>query len=71
LILGYTVPVTNLRRLGISRLRVYVQAANLFTITNYTGLDPELGGGNTAFGIDYGNYPNNQKNFNVGVNLTF
>jgi hypothetical protein len=43
----------------------------LFTITKYTGLDPELGGSNTSFGIDYGNYPNNQKNFNFGVNVTF
>jgi len=36
-----------------------VQAVNLFTITKYSGLDPELGDyeGN-AFGIDNGNYPN-------------
>ncbi|HUP13744.1 MAG TPA: TonB-dependent receptor [Niastella sp.] len=71
LIIGYTVPTRNLSRIGIDRLRVYVQAANLFTITNYTGLDPELSGSNTSFGIDYGNYPNSQKNFNFGVNLTF
>lgn len=71
LILGYTLDPKFLNRYGVDRLRFYFQAANLFTITNYTGLDPELSGDNRAFGIDYGNYPNNQKNYNFGVNLTF
>lgn len=71
LILGYTMPANQLKKWGIEKLRFYVQAANLFTITKYTGLDPELSGSNAAFGIDYGNYPNNQKNFNIGVNVTF
>jgi hypothetical protein len=64
-----------LKRAGISRLRVYVQALNLFTITKYTGLDPELTtsdfSDNSNFGIDFGNYPANQRGFNVGVNLSF
>ncbi len=71
MILGYTMPSNQLKKFGIQKLRLYVQAANLFTITKYTGLDPELSGSNAAFGIDYGNYPNNQKNFNIGVNVTF
>lgn len=71
LILGYTFPNNTLNRIGIERLRLYVQAANLFTITKYTGLDPELSGSNTSFGIDYGNYPNSQKNYNIGINLSF
>lgn len=75
LILGYTLPSARLSRLGIEKLRFYVQGANLFTITKYTGLDPELINSdinnNTNFGIDFGNYPNNQKNYNIGVNLTF
>lgn len=71
LIVGYTMPAAQLKKWGIEKLRFYVQAANLFTITKYTGLDPELSGSNAAFGIDYGNYPNNQKNFNFGVNVTF
>ncbi len=80
IILGYTIAPTKLSRFGIDRLRFYLQGANLFTITKYTGLDPELIGAyddqtgrasNRAFGIDYGNYPNNQPNYNVGVNLTF
>ncbi len=75
LILGYTLPAATLSRFGIERLRVYLQGANLFTVTGYTGLDPELVNSdlnnNTNFGIDFGNYPNNQKNYNIGVNLTF
>ncbi len=77
LILGYTINPDVLQRYGVSKFRVYLQAANLFTITQYTGLDPELTGSldgsqsSAAFGIDYGNYPNNQKNFLFGVNLIF
>lgn len=73
--IGYTIAPSNLKRFGIDRLRFYIQAANLFTITKYTGLDPELQasnlGDNSNFGIDFGNYPANQKNYNIGVNLTF
>jgi hypothetical protein len=73
--IGYTVPSARLERIGIQKLHFYLQAANLFTITKYTGLDPELQGSdlsnNSNFGIDFGNYPANQKNFNIGVNVTF
>ncbi|GAB3804660.1 TonB-dependent receptor [Spirosoma humi] len=74
--LGYTLPGSLLQKLGVSRLRVYVQAANLFTITKYSGIDPELTGitntanNNTSFGIDTGAYPN-QRQYLFGVNLSF
>jgi TonB-linked SusC/RagA family outer membrane protein len=55
--LGYTVPQSLLSKISIQSLRVYVQAVNLFTITKYSGLDPEIGGWDTSFGIDAGNYP--------------
>ncbi len=71
MILGYTIPSAQLKRIGVDRFRVYVQAANLFTITKYTGQDPEVTGNNSSFGIDYGTYPNNQKMYIVGVNLSF
>ena len=75
MVLGYTLPNSDIKRVGIEKVRVYVQAANLFTITKYTGLDPELQGSdlnnNTNFGIDFGNYPANQKQFNIGVNVAF
>jgi TonB-linked SusC/RagA family outer membrane protein len=71
LIIGYTIPSSSLKSVGIDRLRIYVQGSNLFTITNYTGLDPEIGGNSSAFGIDYGSYPGNQKSYSVGLNVTF
>ena len=75
LILGYTIPSKVLSRYKIDQFRVYIQAVNLFTITKYTGLDPELQtsnfNDNTNFGIDLGNYPANQKVYTVGVNLSF
>jgi TonB-linked SusC/RagA family outer membrane protein len=73
--LGYTVPTTLLSRIGVERLRVYVQSANLFTITKYEGLDPELSSPDPnaqtpLFGIDQGNYPHTPS-FLFGVNLNF
>ncbi len=72
--LGYTLPQKWTKRAAISRLRVFVQAENLFTITKYTGCDPEVTGGNSSFGtevgIDRGVYPQS-RTFSVGVNLTF
>jgi len=68
--LGYTFDRATLDRLHIKGLRVYAQAANLFTITSYSGLDPEISGGTTNFGIDEGQYPN-QRQFIFGLNLTF
>ena len=72
--LGYTIPANRLSRVRIERLRIYVQAVNLFTITKYTGLDPELQSSDinntVGFGIDQGNYPHT-RGFLVGVNLNF
>ena len=51
---------------------MYVSAQNLFTITSYTGLDPEIGiqGGNaTQNGVDNGVYPSS-KFYTVGLNVT-
>jgi TonB-linked SusC/RagA family outer membrane protein len=56
--LGYTLPKSLLNKINMKSLRVYVQGVNLFTLTKYTGQDPELGGGDTNFGEDSGNYPN-------------
>jgi len=70
LTLGYSFPAAMIRALHMDKLRVYVQATNLFTITGYSGLDPELPGSSTLFGIDGGAYPNNQKNYNIGVNVS-
>ncbi len=47
--LGYTIPESVMSKISMKSLRVYVQAVNLFTITKYSGLDPELGGDDRAF----------------------
>lgn len=72
LTLGYTLPQSMTERLKIDRLRVYVQGTNLFTITNYTGLDPEVTPtqGDVGFGVDAGAYPM-VKQYLVGINLNF
>jgi TonB-linked SusC/RagA family outer membrane protein len=69
-LIGYNFTPELLKRVGIEKARLYIQAANLFTITKYTGLDPEVPGSPSTFGVDYGNYPPS-KTFNVGVSLTF
>ncbi|HEY4110280.1 TonB-dependent receptor [Puia sp.] len=75
LTVGYTINPDLLKKVGIDRLRIYLQGANLFTVTPYKGLDPELQGSNlddqTNFGIDLGNYPANQKTYVLGLSLTF
>lgn len=68
--IGYNFEPSLLKKAGIQKLRFYVQAANLFTITKYTGLDPELVGNARTFGVDYGNYPPS-KTYIVGLSLTF
>jgi TonB-linked SusC/RagA family outer membrane protein len=78
--IGYTIPAAQLKAIGVSKLRIFVLGNNLFTITKYTGLDPELqnsnlnnstAGDNTSFGIDFGNYPANEKRYSVGIQATF
>jgi len=71
LLVGYSLSSATLQKMKMRGVRIYLQAANLFTITKYSGLDPELQGTNSAFGIDYGNYPGNQKNYLIGCNITF
>jgi hypothetical protein len=51
--------------------RIYVQATNLFTLTKYSGLDPELASFDDTFmGVDEGNLPA-IKQLLVGVSLGF
>jgi TonB-dependent starch-binding outer membrane protein SusC len=66
--LGYTLPERLVSKIKASRLRVYITSENLFTITGYTGYDPEIGG--SVFGIDRGVYPQ-ARSFIGGVQLQF
>jgi TonB-linked SusC/RagA family outer membrane protein len=82
LTVGYTLPNALLNRFSISKLRVYLSSQNLFFITKYSGLDPEIGmqGGSsggtnmppnpTQYGLDNGVYPSSRF-FTLGLNLTF
>ncbi len=68
--LGYTLPKQIMK--GMS-LRLYVSAQNLFTITKYTGMDPERpqnDGGAIDTGIDWTSYPN-PRTFLFGVDFKF
>ena len=68
--LGYTFPQGKLGNI-FSSARIYVQGVNLFTITKYSGLDPELASFTDTFpGVDEGNLPST-KQFLFGVNLGF
>jgi TonB-dependent starch-binding outer membrane protein SusC len=73
--IGYTVPGNVLNRVQIQNIRVYGQVTNLFTITNYSGLDPELNmhsgsgiGNQGQLGIDQGAWPT-PRQFMIGVTL--
>lgn len=70
--LGYNFAAKRLNKTPFSKVRVYVQATNLLTITTYTGLDPESAASSTANqqGIDLGTPPQ-PRSFQLGVNLTF
>ena len=63
--IGYTLPEKLLGKSGFQNVRFYAQISNVFTITKYSGYDPEVNGG-----VDYGNYPQAQS-FLFGVNLSF
>ena len=64
--IGYTIPSKLTEKAHINRCRLYVSGSNLFTLTKYTGYDPEVG---TA-GVDYGNYPQS-RTITFGINLNF
>ena len=68
---GYTLPEKWFKRLGVRNLRVYLQASNLFTLTNYTGYNPEVNkrpDDALRPGEDYCSYPVS-RSFSFGVNF--
>jgi TonB-dependent starch-binding outer membrane protein SusC len=65
---GYTLPLSILEKIGLTKVRVYVSGNNLATLTKYTGFDPEIGGG--SFGIDRGFYPQ-ARSFMFGLSAGF
>lgn len=67
LTLGYSIPKSIVSKLGMSKIRLYLQGQNLFTITGYSGLDPETQSRN---GVDWNGMPQ-QRSFTFGANVTF
>ena len=68
---GYTLPEDVTHKIKMSSLRFYVQATNLFIITDYSGFDPEIVSyDNLSLGIDSRIYPNSQM-FTLGDNFKF
>ncbi|WP_367868536.1 SusC/RagA family TonB-linked outer membrane protein [Pedobacter sp. WC2423] len=55
----------------IKAIRLYVTANNLFVITKYTGLDPEINIGGLTPGIDNNNYYPKTRTFSLGINASF
>jgi hypothetical protein len=74
---GYSLPARWLSRVHIASARIYFSTNNLWTLTNYSGFDPEVStitgeniGANLSPGIDAGAYPQS-KTFVFGFNMTF
>ncbi|UOQ52362.1 TonB-dependent receptor [Hymenobacter cellulosivorans] len=73
--LGYTLPQSLLGKVKVNGARVFVSVDNVFTLTKYTGYDPEIStaafyNNPLAYGVDYGNYPQ-ARTYRLGFNLQF
>ncbi len=70
--LGYSFPEELLSGLGLETARIYISAYNVFTITDYTGYDPESTNSDKDFnsGVDLATFPE-QKIYTIGLNVTF
>ena len=73
LTLGYSVAETFISKIGLSKLRFYATANNVFIITKYSGLDPEVSTRRKTPltpGVDYSGFPRSRQ-LVVGLNLNF
>ena len=69
--LGYTLPMTVSQKLHLDKLRFYLSGENLFTITSYSGIDPEFSRSSVLdSGVDRHIYPFT-RSYTVGLQLTF
>lgn len=69
--IGYNIPETAFKRIGLDKARISLSAQNIITITDYQGLDPEFSNPNIfQRGVDFGSYPNVQ-NYSLGVEIGF
>ncbi len=70
--IGYNIPSVFINRFKLSSARIYLSGQNLWTLTNYSGVDPEVAyqSSNTNLGLDFGSYPNTIS-YTVGISLGF
>jgi len=73
--LGYTLPQALLGKIQVRGARVFASVDNVFTITKYTGYDPEIStvanyNNPLSYGVDYGNYPQ-ARTYRLGFNVQF
>ncbi|MEI7421974.1 MAG: TonB-dependent receptor [Prolixibacteraceae bacterium] len=71
--LGYSIPKSILKKVKLTKCRLYTTANNLYTFTKYTGFDPEVSTRNSTGltpGVDWGAYPRS-RTLTVGINLSF
>ncbi|MBW3130198.1 TonB-dependent receptor [Hymenobacter profundi] len=73
--LGYTLPQAFLSKVKVRGARVFASVDNVFTLTKYTGYDPEIStsafyNNPLAYGVDYGNYPQ-ARTYRLGFNVQF
>lgn len=71
--IGYTLPQTFTKKVGIQNLRFYATGYNLFCLTGYSGFDPEVSTRTKTTmtpGVDYSAYPKSRQ-YVIGLNLTF
>ncbi len=69
--LGYSLPEKIGLKAGVKKARLYTSIQNVFTITGYTGIDPEIGGGVLMRGIDNQNRYLPSRLISFGIDLTF
>jgi TonB-linked SusC/RagA family outer membrane protein len=65
---GYALPKGISQKLNINKLEIYIQGTNLFTLTKYRGLDPEISRGGVNLGVDDGQWPT-ARQFVIGLRL--
>ncbi|MCR5364459.1 MAG: TonB-dependent receptor [Bacteroidales bacterium] len=71
--LGYTLPKSWLQKMKVESVRAQINIQNLFTFTNYSGYDPEIGVSTASpnvMGLDNGRYPSPTV-YSFGLNITF
>ena len=66
--LGYNLPKALVQKWTLNGVEIYIQGTNLFTLTKYKGLDPEVSRGGVNLGVDDGQWPT-ARQFVVGIRL--